>query len=77
MKTVRMQAEWPCRNGAFEESVNAPFRAGGIPEITTTDSETFVAKMRGFGLFSPPLLLPLCKGLLVAYFLVTLVAFGA
>lgn len=35
IKTLTMQAEWPCRNGRFEESVNAPFRGGG-PEITAS-----------------------------------------
>ena len=39
MKAVSMQAERPCRNGAFEESVNAPFRARGGREITTTENE--------------------------------------
>lgn len=47
IKTLTMQAEWPCRNGGFEESVNVPFRGGG-PEITAnitiTDSEASVTK---------------------------------
>lgn len=47
IKTLTMQAEWPCRNGGFEESVNAPFRGGG-PEITAnitiTHSEASVTK---------------------------------
>lgn len=33
IKTPTMPAERPCRNGGFEESVNAPFGGGG-PEIT-------------------------------------------
>lgn len=28
IKTVTMLPELPCRNGGFEESLNAPFRAG-------------------------------------------------
>lgn len=28
IKTVTMQPELPCRNAGFEESLNAPFRAG-------------------------------------------------
>lgn len=39
IKTLTMQAEWPCRNGGFEESVNAPFRGGG-PEITANATIT-------------------------------------
>lgn len=47
IKTVTMQPELPRRNGGFEESLNAPFRAGCpqiTPDITLTDSEASVAK---------------------------------
>lgn len=72
IKTLTMQPELPCRNEAFEESLNAPFRVG-CPQITAhitmTDSR---ASLRKNGIFLPPR-----DRFSLSYFLGSLVAFWA
>lgn len=82
IKTVTMQPELPRRNGGFEESLNAPFRAGCpqiTPDITLTDSEASVAKCVFFTTIYETFLsvcvcVYVCYEFSVSYFLGSLVA---